>query len=712
MEEIVKLFETTEKDEIKKLLEIIISKIENEDRENQNKFLGEIVKQAKSTSDKLRKEYMVNEVISFYPNKIAPLALLTEEIVEDAEIEKDMLKVLKFILNNYFKQFKEAESTDWHIEVKELERALQILEAECNYFSIISKKINHLAIFYFNYRYRKNKMLFTNYNVINNLNYSIQIYYSNENAAKDNFEICLEQFGFLLKSILVGESKKVPDNFLSLFNDIDMPEIDSESKEATELFVNSFAHYIIEKMEIRITKKIGKGWKETTEFRDEQFVGKLVQYFDNIFEKLKEEEEEWDDNEKCPCGSGKKYAKCCKNKNMKYFKSKQKNEYIKSVPVHPIATEILENEQMHFKRIFGRMPGNENLIFGGILPNDLAIGHKILKRKGDIDKAWLYAVDKSGFMLTSENENLLSDRDTYKFKGYMKEYKKIMSSKIKGNKWNELQAVEAISFILEYMNQNKIDDMIYCLNVFINFYSKDKQKNKKFIIQDIKDFLVFGAYKASINLKALKELVDGEYYDNAMAVDRILFEILINIKTYKKDSKLFKKKILPVAGIDNGTHRKIDKYEIEDIETGEKFKFNIEKKQLAEKAGENYKKLYDTFYAKVSEFIHLDAIAAKNIFNDNDLFSDIDECLIAGFLGMIFGLEIIIELIEFNGNDKTVSKDIEYFSNNLTKEFIPIIQTIITIDDKEIYHIFEDILEENNKNYKVNYSRNINYEAY
>lgn len=196
MEEIVKLFETTEKDEIKKLLEIIISKIENEDRENQNKFLGEIVKQAKSTSDKLRKEYMVNEVISFYPNKIAPLALLTEEIVEDAEIEKDMLKVLKFILNNYFKQFKEAESTDWHIEVKELERALQILEAECNYFSIISKKINHLAIFYFNYRYRKNKMLFTNYNVINNLNYSIQIYYSNENAAKDNFEICLEQIWF------------------------------------------------------------------------------------------------------------------------------------------------------------------------------------------------------------------------------------------------------------------------------------------------------------------------------------------------------------------------------------------------------------------------------------------------------------------------------------------------------------------------------------
>lgn len=712
MKEIEKLFETTKKEEIKELLEVIIKKIESENRETQNKLLEEIVKKAKKVNKKIKEEYKINEIISFYPSTIAPLALLTEEIVEDAEVEKDMLKVLKFILNNYFKQFKESRPTDWHIEIEELERVLQTLELECNYFSIISKKINNLAIFYFDCRYRKDKMILTNYNITNNHNYSIQMYYAEDVAVKENFEICLEQFGFLIKSILVGESQKVPDNFLSIFNDINMPEIDEESKEATALFANSFAHYIIEKMEIRITEEIGEGWKEIPESRNEKFVESLLNYFEGIFERLREKDEEWDNNEKCPCGSGKKYVKCCKTKKIKYFKSQQKDKYIKSVPMHPIISEALKNEQIHFKKVFGRIPGNEDFVLGGILQNDLEIGNKILKRKGTVDKAWLYAVNKSGIMLTDQNKNLLSDRDINEFENYVHEYKRIMSSKIKGNKWNELQAIEAISFILEAINQDKIDDMIYTLNIFINFYSHTKQKNDKFIIQDIKDFLVFGAYKTSINLKALKELVDGEYYDNAMAVVRILFEILISVKAYKNDKELFKKKILPVAGIDSGTHKKISKFEIEDIKTGEKFKFDIYKSQLAEKAGNNYKKLYDIFYRELSEFIHLDAVAAKNIFKGNDLFDDIDECLVAGFLGMILGLEIIIELIEFDGNNNRISKDIEYFSNQLTKDFIPVIQTIITIDDREVYHTFEDILKENSKNYKINYNRNMNCETY
>lgn len=82
-------------------------------------------------------------------------------------------------------------------------------------------------------------------------------------------EIGFEQFGYLLKEILVGISQKAPDGFLELFDSVkDMPEVDDESKELTGLFGNTFAHYIIEKMEIRVAEHFGKDKIEHLESRE------------------------------------------------------------------------------------------------------------------------------------------------------------------------------------------------------------------------------------------------------------------------------------------------------------------------------------------------------------------------------------------------------------------------------------------------------------
>ena len=411
-------------------------------------------------------------------------------------------------------------------------------------------------------------------------------------------------------------------------------------------------------------------------------------------------------------GSGEKYKNCCKKKKIKYLKSDNENEYTKQIPMHPELVPIFRNEKIKFKKLFGRMPGDNDYTMGGILLKDLNRGYKMIKRKEVVDRAWLYASNKTGLMITEQNQDLIPNRDIHEFKKYMSEYEKLMKSKIKSDECNIIQAVEAISFILEDLVEEKIEDMIYVLNLFVNFYSPEKHKKENFLIQNIKDFLIFCAYKTSINLKALKGLVNQEYYDNSMAVVRIIFEILINIKAYKNDKQLFEEKILPVAGIEKGTHIKINKTEIEEIQTKKRYKYEIQKRQLAEKAGENYKELYTTFYRELSEFIHLDTVAAKKIFQDNDLFCDIDECLVAVFIGMILALEIIMELMEFEGNDNKMSKDIKYFSNVLLKDFIPIIETIISIDDRKEYHILKDTLEEYKTGYKINYQRNMNCEIY
>lgn len=712
MKEIKEIFKILDISDIKNTLEKIIIKIENSNREQQNKLLAEFVEEARKANQNFKNENCIEEGLYYYKENIAPIALLAEEITSDSYVEKDMLKVIKFNLNNYFKKFKESKNGDWYIDNNDFKQIIQTLELECNYFTILKKKGINLSIFYFNNRLKNKKIELINYDITKNSNFSIHLYHSQEHPVKENIEICLEQFGFLLKEILVGQSQRAPDGFIDLFSNIDMPEIDEESKAFSELFVNSFAHYIIEKMEIRITKELGKNWNEHPETRNEEFVKNMLDYFDNIFKRLLEDREEYSDNEKCPCGSGKNYKSCCKKKEIKYYKSQKENNVIKSIPIHPELDLRFREEKIKFKKLFGRTPGKNDFIAGGVLEKDLKRFYKLMKREGTIDRAWLYASDMTGLMLSEENMDFLSEREINEFLNTMKQYERMMKSKIKNNKMNELQAIETISFIIESLLRNKIDDMIYVLNLFINFYSQEKKANENFIIKNIKDFLVFCAYKTSINLKALKELLNGEYYDNAMGVNRIIFEILINIRTYKNDSKLFQEKIIPVAGIDIGTHKRISKFQIEEIATGKIYKYEIQKSQLAERAGENYKKLYDILYKELSEFIHLDTVAAKNIFKENDLFYDIDECLMAGLIGMILTLEIIMELIEFDGHDNKISKDIKYFSNILLKEFLNIIKAVIEIDDKEEYHLLENTLKDYKTNYKINYQRGYKNEVY
>lgn len=713
MKEIEELFKITEVEKIKKQLKIVIQIIENSDNKEQEKLLKEVVKKAKETEINLKEKHTIMEGLSFFNEDIAPLALLVEEISNDADNNEDILEVLKFNLSNYFCQFKEIEQNDWHAEIEEFEYIIKALKNECNYFEILKKYGFHLSIMMFHNRFRKCRMITLNYNEVKNKNFAIHSYYcklSNEEA-KTFLEIALRQFGILLKNMIVSTSQGAPEGFIELFNNVEnMPEIDDESKELTVLFGDTFAHYIIEKMEIRISKEIGKEKIKHLKTRDEEFVKNMLTYFDNIFENLLKERIEWGDNEKCPCGSGKTYKYCCKTRKLKYYKGEDEKHYIKSIPLHPDLKTALEDEKIMFKHIFGRMPGDSDYVQGGILLKDLTRGYKLMKRKNVVDKAWLYASNKTGIMLTTENEDLISEIEVKQFKKYLYEYKKAMKSQIKGQKWNILQAVETTSFILESMIQNEIPNMIYTLNLCVNYYSQNTKEGEKFIIHNIKDFLVFSAYKASIQLSVLKELVNGEYYDTAMAEIRIIYEILISMRAYKQNPELFNEKILSVMGVELGTHRRIEnKSIVEEIKTGKKYKYEIQKRQLAEKAGEDYKELYDTLYRELSEFIHLDTESAKGIFQDKDLFEDIDECLIAGFFGMILSLEIIIEMIEFEGSDKKMSKDLKYFTNKLLKDFLGILPTIILIEDKKVYHILQKTLEKYKTDYKINYQRNVKY---
>lgn len=120
------------------------------------------------------------------------------------------------------------------------------------------------------------------------------------------------------------------------------------------------------------------------------------------------------------------------------------------------------------------------------------------------------------------------------------------------------------------------------------------------------------------------------------------------MRAYKKNPRLFEEKILSIMGVELGIYKKIKGIEcVSNRETGKKYNYHISKFDLAKYSGDYYKELYRTLYHELSGFIHLDTEHTKGIFQDKNIFEEVDECLMAGFLGMILSLEVIMELIEF-----------------------------------------------------------------
>ena len=98
------LFNEIDVEKIKNKLKKLISIIEKSNNIEQEILLNEVVEEANKTYKNLLQKCKVTENLTFFNENIAPLALLSEEISVDAENNEDVLKSLKFNLNNYFNQ--------------------------------------------------------------------------------------------------------------------------------------------------------------------------------------------------------------------------------------------------------------------------------------------------------------------------------------------------------------------------------------------------------------------------------------------------------------------------------------------------------------------------------------------------------------------------------------------------------------------------------
>ena len=128
-------------------------------------------------------------------------------------------------------------------------------------------------------------------------------------------------------------------------------------------------------------------------------------------------------NAPCPCGSGKKYGRCCYGKEFEYLVDDDGNVF-KSIPLSDEMGEVIEEQKRKFIEQHGREPGpSDNLFFD--MPPLEHVEHFMVEgmKQAGIDPAIIYAFEKTGWLLTEANEHLISDKDRAEWEEAVLEYR-------------------------------------------------------------------------------------------------------------------------------------------------------------------------------------------------------------------------------------------------------------------------------------------------
>jgi hypothetical protein len=116
-------------------------------------------------------------------------------------------------------------------------------------------------------------------------------------------------------------------------------------------------------------------------------------------------------NNPCPCGSGKRHRSCCYKKKFAWEQD-DRGRHTRSVPLHPEAVQIIEDQRQRFIDLHGREPGPNDPIFFD-MPHPEHLEHQIAEtmRKAGIAPELIYAFEQTGRLVTTENRELLTDED-------------------------------------------------------------------------------------------------------------------------------------------------------------------------------------------------------------------------------------------------------------------------------------------------------------
>ena len=127
-------------------------------------------------------------------------------------------------------------------------------------------------------------------------------------------------------------------------------------------------------------------------------------------------------NAQCPCGSGKKYKKCCMRKKFDWVEN-ENSDIGKSIPIAPELKELLQIQLERFREHFGREPGPNDPIFFDQPPLEHSEFYAVRDmRRAGLAPELVYAFEKTGLLVTDMNQDLIPEKDLEEWDAAIEEY--------------------------------------------------------------------------------------------------------------------------------------------------------------------------------------------------------------------------------------------------------------------------------------------------
>ncbi|MCU4432300.1 SEC-C domain-containing protein [Acinetobacter pittii] len=225
---------------------------------------------------------------------------------------------------------------------------------------------------------------------------------------------------------------------------------------------------------------------------------------------------------KCPCESGKTYAQCCKQTDLKWCVN-DNGVFLKKIPLTEEVLELLQQAEDHYLQVFERKSHKNDPVFlAKYLLSDVDMQREMVKvmEKAEIAPEFIYAYQKTGgLLLTEENEKLATGKDLEDWNDAIEEYFCDVPKKISKS---------------EALFQSFIDEVSTCIicigyileKGILKSAIKGKSSSKFFTVDD---YVLLHVTQTANTLRAIDVLLNERMSGNSLPLVRHIYENYIHI---------------------------------------------------------------------------------------------------------------------------------------------------------------------------------------
>ncbi|AQT60655.1 DUF5677 domain-containing protein [Cellvibrio sp. PSBB023] len=357
-------------------------------------------------------------------------------------------------------------------------------------------------------------------------------------------------------------------------------------------------------------------------------------------------------NDPCPCGSGRKYKKCCKYKDV-IWEQDDTGDYYQVIPIKGKLEELVEQLDDEIYKHFER----ERLPDDPLMPHTLMFSDKDHERKMieimekvGTNPAFIYAYKRTGILLTDGMVEKATGSLVDEWDNAVAEYYAFGGDPERESEDRQFES--KLSLLID-----DIDSLIYLFGICIKKYfnedfSDDSAPDGAEILSPVA-YMGLNLAKSQRTLRSIKYLIVEDYNEDALKLVRGIYENYLHIILVKNKPDSVVSLVDAKYGIRDGTFKYLEKNGKEDrrkvvrCSTGDIYPSNISGYKMAESSNRDFDiDFYDLFYQRVSDVVHPSVFNIRDYVRDDKLSpldSDWKEeaVIYSVFVGCLISFEIM-----------------------------------------------------------------------